>query len=184
MGLLLAQDNGVTPRYYFETIYSLLTTEGRDGDCVALTQFFQVAITWSTPNLIESVLEVDTLLAPPLNPSLIKHQEELLQNHFPQLILRAAAQQYKFIAVGIGILATQQQTQYNDEAKATKIANTASHVAKWMGDTGIIRILQMLMLVNETDFKAACPIYRAIMAKFTKVSRMGVLGNTIDALLV
>jgi hypothetical protein len=37
VGLFLASPNGITPRYYFETIYTQLQNEGKDGGCLALT---------------------------------------------------------------------------------------------------------------------------------------------------
>ena len=182
VGLFLAQDAGMTPRYYFDTIYPLLVTEGTEVECVALTQFFQVAIMRSQPNIDESDLAVAKPSAPPRNPSLIKYQLDLIQHHFPQLSARAATQQQNLIATGIGVLATQQQAQY-EEAKAAKIADAANPVAKWFGDVKTIRLLRMLRLGNEAELEAACPVYKA-MAKSPKVSRMGVLQNSIDALLV
>ena len=181
VGLFLAQE-GVSPRYYFDTIYPHLVDKGIETECVALTQFFQVAITRTLANIDESAIAVSKPTAPPRNPALIKYQLELIHHHFPQLSARTATQQQNLIATGIGVLATQQQAHY-DEVKATKIADAANPVAKWLGDVKVLRLLRMLRLGNEAELEAACPVYKA-MAKTPKVSRMGVLQNAIDALLV
>lgn len=78
VGLFLAQPNGVTPRYYFETIYPQLVTDGIVDDCLSMTHFFQIAITRKGNNQDESFLETTQPSAPNRNPTLIKHQLELL----------------------------------------------------------------------------------------------------------
>ena len=77
-GLFLASSNGITPRYYFETVYTQLQNEGKDGECLASTQFFQIAITHTGTGANASALETTEPAAPAQNPNLIRHQLELL----------------------------------------------------------------------------------------------------------
>ncbi len=43
--LFLSQPDGVTPRYYFETIHPVIIADGLEQTCTPLTHFCQVAIT-------------------------------------------------------------------------------------------------------------------------------------------
>jgi hypothetical protein len=56
VGLFLAQPKGMPPRYYFDTILSLLEADGTAGACIALTKYCQMAITVTTGG--ESTLHI------------------------------------------------------------------------------------------------------------------------------
>jgi len=182
VGLFLAQTNGVTPRYYFDTIYPQLVTDGIADDCLSMTQFFQIAITRKGINMDESFLETTKPRAPNRSPKLIKHQLELLHHHFPQLSPRAVTAGTNLIAQGLGTIAAQQQQHY-DTVEAAKVKEDAKTIEKWMGTSKRDKLLRMTGAMNEQQLMAACPVYKDLAAASEK-HRRGVLQTAIDDLLL
>ena len=182
VGLFLAQPNGVTPRYYFETIYPQLVTDGIADDCLSMTHFFQIAITRKGNNQDESFLETTQPSAPNRNPTLIKHQLELLHHHFPQLSTRAVSAGNTLIAQGLGTIAAQQQLHY-DKVEAAKVEEKSKTIEKWMGASKCHKLLRMTGTRNEQELMTACPVYKDLAAASDK-HRRGVIQNAVDELLL
>ena len=95
VNLLLA--NEVTPRFFWETVYPQIVTDGREADCLALLRYFQVMITLA-PNGGPSVLEHLPLPAAGHDPIIHKAQTHILHYHLPGLSTQHQVNQQNLIA--------------------------------------------------------------------------------------
>ena len=149
---------------------------------MALTQFFQIAITHTGAGADASTLETTKPAAPVHNPNLIRHQLELLQYYFPQLSSRASATSHTLIAQGLGVIAIQQQ-QHHDELLVVKNASKTNPVEKWLGINKLHHLLGMLLFPNESALEVTYPVYE-VMALAPNALKMGELQDAIDTEIV
>lgn len=182
VGLFLAKEGGVSPRYYFTTILPQLEAEGIADACLSLTQFFQMAITRRQANVDESFLEVVKPSSPGRIPALVKHKLELLQRHFPLLSPGAATSQQNVVAQGIGVIATQQQAHY-DRLEAAKVAEKANALEKWLGKAKVKTLLRLTGMSTVAELVASNPVWQD-MADTTDKHRRQMLQTAVDDLLV
>ena len=82
VGLFLLQLEGVTPRYYFETILPVMEADGLAADCAPLTRFCQIAITRHLMNG-NSMLEVNSPVPPHWHIALLTQAHGILSYHLP-----------------------------------------------------------------------------------------------------
>lgn len=182
-GLWLPFPDGITARYFWETIYPAIVGAGLVDECKALLQFFQIMITKSGGNPGDlSPLDVNRPTPPARNVHLINRQLEILRFHFPQLRPDAVVQQTNLIAAGLGTIAQQQRDQYEEQKVEKELAKTRT-VEKWVGMIQFRNLLRMLQVLNEHQLVHECPVYQA-MAEAPKAEKMGALQAAIDALLV
>ena len=98
--------NEVTPRFFWETIYPQIVTDGREADCLALLRFFQVAIT-QAPNGGPTVLEHLPLPTAGRNPIVHQTCTHILHHHLPGLSTQHQLNQQNAIATQLANIATQ-----------------------------------------------------------------------------
>lgn len=182
VGLFLAKEGGVSPRYYFTTILPQLEAEGIADACLSLTQFFQIAITRRQANVDESFLEVVKPSSPGRIPALVKRKLELLQHHFPLLSPQAATSQQNVVAQTIGVIASQQQAHY-ERLEAVKVAEKANALEKWLGRAKVMTLLRLTGMSTVADFVASNPVWQD-MADTPDKQRRGELQTAVDDLLV
>lgn len=180
-GIWLSRPDGITPREFWTMVYPEIVNAGKQGECAALIQFFQVAITLGPNNL--SVLEAARPTPPARDTELIERQLSILHHHFPQLRPEAAQQQAGLIAQEIGVLAQQQKEQY-DEAKREKELSKRTTLAKFFGPTMFAQLLRMLRLPNEAAVNAACPVYLKIAEASKSSKQRGELEIAVRAELL
>ena len=126
VGLFLSQPDGVTPRFYFDTILPQIEADGRNQMCLPLTWYFQVAITRRQPADISSdYLNVSAPSPVALNLCLLGYSHELIFHHFPQANPTAVNMQHSQIAAGMSVFYQQKEEHYHE----TNIANEAEKQA-------------------------------------------------------
>ena len=177
-GLWLTHEEGITPRQFWEVVYPVIVGAGKERECAALLHYFQNAITRTGG--AAGISAIDTTQPSPTarNQALINCQLDILKHHFPQLRTDAPIHQTNLIAQGLGVIAHQQQMQF-EEAKREREEAKASTVAKMFGEENFEQLLRMLQLPNEAQVIAACPVYKA-MAASSKAQRMGTLQSAIN----
>ena len=176
-GLWLLDEEGVSWQEFFGPIYSAIVTEGKEEAYKSLIQFMQQL----TVGNLSSINLPSRPAAPPRNASLSSKYMKALEAHFPGLRQDAAAQQQSQIAGALGLMASQQQAQY-EANKIAKEAKATTTVAGWLGDDDFPALLNITNTRNEADLISACPIYLA-MASATKASKMARLQSAIDKIL-
>ena len=181
-GLWMPFSEGITAKYFWETVYPAIQAAGFEADCKALIQFFQIMITRAGNQGNLSALEVTRPTPPARNIHLINRQLEILHHHFPQLRPDTVVQQTNLIAAGLGTLAQQQRDQYEEQKQEKELAKLKTF-EKWVGRTTFLNILKMLQVANELQLVRECPVYKD-MAEAKSAERMGVLQAAVDALLV
>ena len=80
--IFLAQD--VTPRLYFEAIYSAMVADNKAGDYLPLTKYFQLAFTRGGNNQ-PSPLDTNRLNLAPRNDHLLSVRTCSIKHYFPQI---------------------------------------------------------------------------------------------------
>ena len=78
-GLFLSQPEGVTARFFWESIYPVIEGAGKQTECKALLQFFQLMITSSGVQGNPSALECARPMPPARNETLINRQVGIYQ---------------------------------------------------------------------------------------------------------
>ena len=84
-GLFLSQPDGVNARFFWESIYPVIEGAGKQTECKALLQFFQLMITSSGAQGNLSVLECARPMPLARNKNLINRQVSIIHHYFPQL---------------------------------------------------------------------------------------------------
>ena len=181
-GLFLSQPDGVTARFFWESIYPVIEGAGKQTECKALLQFFQLMITSSGGQGNLSVLECTRPTPPARNENLINRQVSIIHHFFPQTRPDAAMQQTNVIAAGIGLIATQQQQQY-EEVKREKELAKAQTVEDWLGPGRLATLLRFTGMSNESALVMALPVYQ-LLAKAKKADKLGILQDAINAELL
>ena len=175
VGLFLSQPDGITPRYYFDTILPQIENDGLENVCLPLTRTCQVAIT-RRANDTTSLLQVTAPLAPPRNTVLLNYSHALLLSKFPQELNPAATAQATLqpIAARLTDIHQQRETHYQ-EAKQEKAAKAATSVESWIGKENLQQLLNLSCVPSE----AALPSVWKDMAMAAQKDRLGVLQGTV-----
>ena len=176
--LFLAKPEGVTMRHFWTAIYPVIVSEGKQVECAALLDYFQIGATSHGQAGGHSVLDTARPMPPSRSEALIRRQRETLEHFFPQLSANSSQQQTNQIASVIGSWAHQNQQQY-EEAKREREATKATSVEKALGTTLFTKLLRLLRLTSEAELIAACPVYLEL-AKASKAQRLGTVQDKID----
>jgi hypothetical protein len=176
-GLWLMHDDGLTWQEFFGTVFPAIVAEGKEVAYASLIQFMrQLSVGAPSP------INVTTRpAAPPRNAALSRKYMNTLEAHFPGLRPNAAAQQHNQIAGALGLMAAQQQNQY-EENKIAREAKSKTTVEGWLGVDDFPSLLNLTNARNETDLLTACPVYGA-MAAAPKALKMARLQSAIDKIL-
>ena len=166
---------GVTPRYYFETILPQIVSDGNENAMLPLTKTAQVALTRRAVGDDTSVLQVPSPTCPPRHEGLTKYKHALLISIFPLLdnaaAVNAAANP---IAQGIVNLHQQRELQYQEE-KQEKADKAAKSVSGWLGVENLELLLTFCCVPQEALLP---PIWRKLAAASQK-DRLSVLQGAI-----
>ena len=176
-GLWLMHDDGLTWQEFFGTVYPSIVAEGKEVAYASLIHFMrQLSVGNPSP------INVATRPAgPPRSAALSLKYMTSLETHFPGLRPNAAAQQHNRIAGALGLMAAQQQAQY-DENKIAREVKSKTTVEGWLGVDDFPSLLNLTNARNEADLLAACPVYGA-MAAAPKALKMARLQSSIDRIL-
>ena len=146
---LLSQVDGVSPRYYFETVLPQIEADGKAAACLPMTRMFQVAITRQAAGG-PSILEVPRPVAPPRRIALLQHAQSLINHHFPESNPAYAAAHDGAIATQLANLHVQNQA-HHDEAKLEKLEEKTKSVEKWLGPDNLARLHRFCRVRREAD---------------------------------
>jgi hypothetical protein len=180
VGLFLSQPEGVTPRYYFETILPVIEADGMGQTCMPLTRFCQVAITHSALNAV-STLQVEMPVAPPRHVPLLTQASTMLHHHLPALSAGHAGGGVNLQPLVNTIVAGQQQRQQEqDQVRADKLLKETTTVESWLGPENFRRLLKYCGVALEADLP---PLWPAL-AKANAKDRLGIFqGKVANELL-
>ena len=162
-GVWLAEPDGIDAPTFWRRCYPIIVAMGKEADCKALLEFFQVAVC-IPPNGVDgddSLVDTARPAPPPRNPNLLGRVQLLLEHHFVQLRRDTATQQTNQIATALGTLAQQNQDHY-EEGRREREAAKASTVAKMLGADNLRRLLIMTRKANEAQLVTACPFYQKL----------------------
>lgn len=175
---LLTQVDGVSPRYYFETVLPQIETDGKAAACLPLTRLFQVAITRHTVGG-PSILEVQRPMAPPRRLALLQHAQSLIYHFFPQANPALMGAQNSAVATQLVNLHIQKQA-HHDEAKREKLEEKRKSVEKWLGPDNLKRLLRFCRVGTEADL----PAFWHRMAAAKEKDRLALLQSAVREELV
>lgn len=180
VGLFLSQPEGVTPRYYFETILPVIEADGMGHTCMPLTCFCQVAITRSALNA-NSILQVVPPVAPPRHVPLLTQASTILHHHLPALRGSNVGGGVNLQPLVNTIVAGQQQRQQEQaQARADKLQKDNTTVESWLGPENFRRLLKYCGVALEADLP---PLWPAL-AKANAKDRLGIFqGKVANELL-
>ena len=149
VGLFMSQLDGVTPRFYFDTILPQIELDGNAQMCLPLTHFFQVTITRRQATDITSDY-LNVLPPSPFarNARLLSYSHELIFHHFPQANPTAANTQHNQIAAGLAHLYQQKEDHYQ-ASKQAKEADTQKCVSRWMGPDKCMTLCRLVQVATE-----------------------------------
>jgi hypothetical protein len=177
VGLFLSQPEGVTPRYYFETILPVIDADGMGQTCMPLTFFCQVAITQPAANT-NSILQVVPPVAPPRHvPLLTQATTNILHHHLPALSSGVAGGGVNLQPLVNTIVAGQQQRQQEQaQARAEKLQKDNTTVESWLGTENFRRLLKYCEVALEADLP---PLWSAL-AKANAKDRLGIFQGKVS----
>ena len=176
-GIWLTKPDGITPREFWELVYPVIVSQGIENECRSLLQFFQIAITQSGAGATSSTVDAVRPSPPARSVALMKRQSAHLQHHFPQLRSDAPEHQAGLIAQGLGVIAQQQQDQYQETRREKELAKETT-VRRWFGENMFKQLLRMLRLRDEAELNRECSVFLE-MAKSHKAGQQGVLQSAI-----
>ncbi len=166
-------------RHFWTVLYPVIVAEGKEAECAALLDYFQIGATSHGQVNGPSILDITRPVPPARSEALIRRQRETLEHFFPQLSANASQQQTNQIAGVLGHWAQQNQQQYEEAKREREVTKTTS-VEKFLGTTLFNKLLRLLRLTSEAELVAACPVYLEI-AKASKSQRLGAAQGKIDA---
>ena len=180
VGLFLSQPDGVTPRYYFETILPAIEADGMGQTCMPLTAFCQIAITHSAPNA-GSPISVISPVTPPRHVPLLTQASTILHHHLPALSANVTAGGVNLQPLVNTIVAGQQQRQQEQaQARADKLQKENTTVESWLGPENFRRLLKYSGVPLEADLP---PLWSAL-AKANAKDRLGIFQGKVANELV
>jgi hypothetical protein len=147
--LFLAQEGGIPPRYYFDTILPLIEADGMAVACEPLTRFCLAAIT--TQADAESLVTIDAPRPPGRYAPLLGQASQILATHLTGL-RRLAAPEVNLQPLINTIVAGQEQRQQEQaNARLDRELKENTSVAAWLGAENFARLLKYCGVVDERD---------------------------------
>ncbi len=176
VGLFLSQPEGVTPRYYFETILPVIEADGMGQTCMPLTHFCQVAITRPAANAT-STIQVIAPVAPARHVPLLVQASAILHHHLPALNAGGAGGGVNLQPLVNTIIAGQQQRQQeHDQLRAEKLQKENTTVESWLGPENFRRLLKYCGVLMEADL----PDLWSALAKANSKDRLGIFQGKVQ----
>ena len=178
VGLFLSQPEGVTPRYYFETILPVIEADGMGQTCMPLTHFCQVAITRPAAGAA-STIQVIAPLAPARHVPLLTQASAILHHHLPALNSRGGGGINLQPLVNTIVAGQQQRQQEQAQVRAEKLQKENTTVESWLGPENFHRLLKYC----GVPFKADLPPLWSALAKANSKDRLGIFQGKVAKLL-
>ena len=172
-GLFLSQPDGVTPRYYFETIHPVIAADGMEATCMPLTHFCQVALTRAAAGGTSPV-EVVTPNSPSRHVPLLSQAASLLHHHLPALSTGGGGINLTPLVNTI-VAGQQQRAAEHAIAQADKLRKDSTTVESWLGPENFQRLLKYCGAAVEADL----PPLWAALAKATAKDRLGIFQGKV-----
>lgn len=111
---------------YWRVDHPMVVVTRKGVECRALIQYFQIAVTTSSPNGAAggpSLLDIARPSMPPRNAALQERVHEILEHHFIQLCRDSAAQQPNQIASALGTMSQKNRSQCEEAKQEMDDAN-------------------------------------------------------------
>ena len=175
----LAKPDGITPQYFFLTLYPLIVGQNEVPNCQAIIEYFQVAMTATAagPSWVDTARPVP----PPRDEAILRRMNQKMDRLFPELRHNPRMGQNQ-IAQGLGLIAHQQYSHY-EERKREREDEKRNPVERFFGEENMPSLCRLTQTLNERELSEACPVYPAV-AKATKAQRQMVLQSFINKELV
>jgi len=173
-GLFLSQPDGVTPRYYFETIHPVIAADGMEATCMPLTHFCQVALTLMAAGG-SSPVEVVTPIPPARHVPLLNQAASILHHHLPALSTGGGGGINLTPLVNTIVAGQQQRAAEQAQAQADKLRKDTTTVESWLGPENFQRLLKYCGAAGEADL----PPLWAALAKATARDRLGIFQGKV-----
>ena len=174
VGLFLSQPDGVTPRYYFETIHPVIGADGMEQTCMPLTHFCQVALTVAVAGG-GSPIQVVTPAAPARHVPLLSQAAAILHHHLPALGSGNGGGLNLTPLVNTIAAGQQQRAAEQAQAQADKLRKETTTVESWLGPENFQRLLRYCGAAVEADL----PPLWAALAKATAKDRLGIFQGKV-----
>ena len=174
VGLFLSQPDGVTPRYYFETIHPVIAADGMEQTCMPLTHFCQVAFTVAVAGG-SSPIEVVAPATPARHVPLLSQAAALLHHHLPALGAGNGGGLNLTPLINTIAAGHQQRAAEQAQAKADKLRKETTTVESWLGPENFQRLLRYCGVAAEADL----PPLWAALAKATAKDRLGIFQGKV-----
>jgi hypothetical protein len=142
----LAQPNGVSPRYYFDTILPLMEAEGTAGAFLALTKFCQMTIIVMAAG--GSILQVVKPTPLACKAALLTHSHLLLHHYFPTLGAQTPSLDIQLLVAHLTAY-QQEQTVHHNQAWQEKINKDCTMVAAWLDPENFTGLLHYSNVTSE-----------------------------------
>lgn len=172
VSLFLSQQNGVTPRYYFETILPVIEADGMGPTCMPLTYFCQMAITTAAAGGV-SPIQVVAPIPPSRHVPLLTQAIEMLHHLLPALGT-GGSKNIDLQPLVNTIVAGQQQRQV-ETAQARADKQQKETVESWLGPENFARLLKYCGVASEADLP---PLWPAL-AKANVKDRLGIFQGKV-----
>ena len=174
-GLFLSQPDGVTPRYYFETIHPVIAADGMEATCMPLTHFCQAALTIAAAGG-SSPVEVVMPTPPARHVPLLSHAATILHHHLPALTTGNGGGISLTPLVNTIVAGQQQRAAELAQAQADKLRKDNMTVESWLGPENFQRLLKYCGAAVEADLP---PLWSAL-AKATAKDRLGIFQGKVS----
>ncbi len=167
VGLFLSQPEGISPRYYFDTILPVIEADGMGPTCMPLTYFCQMAITTTMAGGVSPIQVVEPT-PPGRHAPLINQAIAMLHHHLPSLVT-GGGRNIELQPLVDTIVAGQQQRQA-EQAQARADTQQKETVESWLGPENFSRLLEYCGVPVEADLP---PLWPAL-AKANAKDRLGI----------
>ena len=175
VALFMAAGDGVTPRYFFDTVLPVMEADGTNAACLPLIRYFQVALTRrNAASITSEYLNVNRPSPVPRNSRLINHVQHLIFHHFPQVNPSTSNIQHNQIASGITALYDQREKQYQ-EAKLSKELEKKSVVSSVLSVDVCEKLCRLIQVPSEDSLP---PLWHDL-AKAKSDARPGVVKTAV-----
>ena len=174
VSLFLSMPQGVTPRYYFETILPVIEADGMGPTCMPLTHFCQVAVTTTVPGG-SSPVEVQEPTSPGRHVPLVTQAIEMLHHHLPALRTGGGAVPNVDLQPLVNTIIAGQQLRQVETAQAKADKQQKETVESWLGPENFNRLLKYSGVAAEADLP---PLWPAL-AKANVKDRLGIFQGKV-----
>ena len=175
VSLFMAAGDGVSPRYFFDTVLPVMEADGTDAACLPLIRYFQIALTRRTAtSTTAEYLNVARPSPVARNSQLINHVQHLIYHHFPQCNPSTTNAQQTQLVSGVAALYDQRERQYQ-ESKLIKELDKKNVVSGALGSDVTEKLCRLTQVPSEDQL----PKIWHDLAKAKSEGRPGVIKTAV-----